>query len=755
MSRVTKKKSTALLPFIRETFIREVLSRRSWMAILALLSLVLGVATYIVFSRLSYTSNEGAYITALLIMDLACLSALTIMVVRRLTNVWVSNRHGKAGSRLHSRMVILFGFIAAGPTVILTVFSALFFHFGVESWFDERFSRGINNAGIVAEAYFEEAKKQIASSVTASADDLKKNIHQWIKSKEDRQKLLLIMIRFRNLSGVTLYDGKGNVIGWAEASQGDTGNVGKVLDKPLDFFPSWVLENANKGNVSILESLIPGCIGAVYEFKVEDKVYYFAGWQRVQQDMLEYAKQTQEALDNYKVLGSKKFEIQIAFSVIFAFISLLILLGAIGVGLIMANALSVPISNLVKGARRVAQGDMNVTVPYTKGIGDLKVLVDAFNIMVEEVQEQKNQLLKTNRELGERTAFIESVLSGVSSGVIELTKHGSIRVINDKALKLLELDYIESSVDITSVFPQVEELFHEALVRDDGKTSGEVHLENKKHETIFFVRFNKKKDSQGLAGFVLTFDDITPQIQAQRQAAWRDVARRIAHEIKNPLTPIQLSTERLKKCCAHLLKGKEMEVFSRCVDTIARQVVIIGSMVKDFSDFARMPLPEFRCDDIKRIVEDSVNLQAQAYSDIDYEFVAPSIPIYMDVDSQKITQVMTNLLKNATESILENNEKVSSGDSVVRISLEENKGFVTINVEDNGKGWPDGSRKRLIEPYFTTRSKGTGLGLSIVNRIIDEHGGCMFLESSTLGGASIRLVMPKKISQTEPEKGSL
>jgi len=729
------------------SFFKKSFFRRPWLATLALLSIILGLLTYSMLGRLSYVQKGEHFVIFLLILDLACLSALTILIIKRLVKVWISKREGEAGSRLHGQMVFLFGVIAAVPTLILTLFSAVFFHFGVQEWFDTKFSKGLANASIISQAYFDEKKQQLGENLSFIAQELEKRSEQWSHSPENLQIFSNILLKLYKLDGLVVYT-KNDLQAQSkgELSQEEASTLDPWFQKPYRNIPNWAQELVAEGNVAVLENAIPGFMGGVYQFLSSGKEYYLLIWKRVQKDILQYALQTKAAARDYDVLKSKKFEIQVAFSIIFAFVSLLILLGAIAVGLIVANALVKPISNLIKGVQRVSYGELDTFIPLPSGVGDLKVLVKAFNHMVKKLREQKLQLLSTNRDLEERKIFIESVLEGVSSGIIELSIDGYVRIINNSALKLLNKKKRKNKIQLKDIFPQAQKLFLEVLEDPSRVSQGNIIYSHGGQEYTFLVRVSSKGSQKQAKGYVLTFDDITEQISAERQAAWAEIAKRIAHEIKNPLTPIQLSAERLKRRYLSQLDKKDTEVFKKCIDVIIRQVETIGAMVSEFSSFARMPEMKFKVDNITELLRDIVSLQEQAYPKIKFYVNAPQKDIYINIDRNKMTQVFNNLLKNAIESIQEH-ENSKNKIQKIRCEIVDFPDKIFLIIEDTGKGWGEIFHNKLVEPYFTTRIKGTGLGLSIVSRIMKDHKGFIYFEESKSGGARVRLLLYKEEHQ--------
>jgi two-component system nitrogen regulation sensor histidine kinase NtrY len=448
--------------------------------------------------------------------------------------------------------------------------------------------------------------------------------------------------------------------------------------------------------------------------------------------------------------------LQITFSVIFILVAMLFLAAAVVIGINFATQLADPISRLVGAAERVGAGDLSARVPEGEKDDEMVLLSRAFNRMTDQIQSQQQELIEANRQLDERRRFTETVLTGVTAGVIGLDRLGRIYLPNRSASALLGVD-LDSSVGdgLADVVPEMADLLDEATRRPDRIAQSHVQIVGHNSTRTLLVRIAAEQDDEGVGGFVVTFDDITELLSAQRKAAWADIARRIAHEIKNPLTPIQLSAERLRRNYLKEIK-KDPETFRICTDTIIRHVEDIGRMVDEFSSFARMPTPVLKPEDLTTIVERAVFLERTAHSDIAFTMQFAARPITVRCDGRLAGQALINIVKNAVEAI--EARILDSGASPpgqIAVTVEEAPGKVVVTVEDNGKGLPKRSRERLTEPYVTTRSKGTGLGLAIVKKIMEDHQGELLLEDAEPIGARVRLVFvteTRAAGRADPEK---
>jgi two-component system, NtrC family, nitrogen regulation sensor histidine kinase NtrY len=454
--------------------------------------------------------------------------------------------------------------------------------------------------------------------------------------------------------------------------------------------------------------------------------------------VIEQLTKTQDAKAEYDRLLKQRFGVQLTFALVYALVSLIFLLASIWAGMWFSDRLVAPIVQLLEAARNVAQGDFNAKVNVIDGPGDLITLSQTFNMMTDQVRLHQNQLVETNEQLDDRRRFTEAMLAGVSAGVIGIDEHDRISLVNRSALSLL--NHTENELmghQLSAVLPAMADIYETALSKPNGSAEGQVEMNVAGQDLSFVVRITTERSDIVEHGYVLTFDDITQLVSAQRNSAWSDIARRIAHEIKNPLTPIQLSAERLKrKYLKEITTDKH--VFEQCTDTIIRQVGDLGRIVDEFSSFARMPKAVPELNDLAATIQEATVLQRVSSSEIDIVTKAQVSDLKFPFDRRLITQAITNLVKNAREAIEARDAPTKKGRIVVETGVDHLAPY--IRVTDNGIGLPQENRNRLAEPYMTTREKGTGLGLAIVKRIMEEHGGRLKLEDAPSGsGASITL----------------
>ncbi|MDH5557850.1 MAG: ATP-binding protein, partial [Alphaproteobacteria bacterium] len=452
--------------------------------------------------------------------------------------------------------------------------------------------------------------------------------------------------------------------------------------------------------------------------------------------VLSYTQQTGEAVDEFQTLKDSSQEIIIFVTLMFLLVALLMMTAAVWLGLNVATDLSRPVGELIGAVEKVREGDLSARVRELPPDDEIGILSRAFNRMTHQLSDQRRELVQTNQQLDERRRFTEMVLSGVSAGVIGLDRKGNITLPNLSAARLLGLE-TEDMVGkpLSAITPEIGALLAEARKRRSKPIEAQVKITRNNEVRTLMVAVAVEELKGKTVGYVVTFDDVSVLLDAQWKGAWADVARRIAHEIRNPLTPIQLSAERLKRKYLKEIKS-DKETFVVCTDTIVRQVDDIGRMIEEFSNFARMPAPVLRLDNLNELCRQVMFLQRNAYPDIDFIAVMPEEPLYATCDGRQMGQVVTNLVQNAAESMERRDAR--EGTPRVILRLRENEGRAVIEVEDNGPGLPLEGRDKLVEPYVTTRKKGTGLGLAIARKILEDHGGCLILGDAEGGGALIR-----------------
>jgi two-component system nitrogen regulation sensor histidine kinase NtrY len=662
-----------------------------------------------------------------LLLNLVLVLPLFAIVAWRLVQIWAERRRGLAGSRLHIRLVVLFSLVAVIPTIIVAVFSYLLFSFGVQAWFSERVRTALSGSLAVAEAYLHEHQQTIRADVATMASDLNRDAALLSVNPARLSQIVSAQTALRSLTEAVVFDGDGRILA----------KSGFSFALQLEPVPDWALRQARAGDVAVMTSDNDDRVRALIRLDRFGDVFLYAG-RFVDPTVLTHMEQTQSAVAQYEKLEGERSTYQIAFSMVFFAVGVLLLSGAVWVGLHLATKMARPISALVAAAERVRGGDLAARVQEGEGDEEFGSLSRAFNRMTQQLQSQQSELIEANRQLDQRRRFTETVLSGVSAGVVGLDQHGRINLPNRSASHLLATDLDQlMGHPLVEVVPEMAELMDEAGRRPERLAQSQVQLVRGGRTRTLLVRIAAERAEGEVRGYVVTFDDITELVSAQRKAAWADVARRIAHEIKNPLTPIQLSAERLKRKYLKQITN-DAETFTTCTDTIIRHVGDIGRMVDEFSSFARMPAPVVKEENLAEIVRHAAFLQKSASPDITVEVDLPSAPLRMACDARQVSQALVNLLKNAAESIHARPGDAPPGHITVRAA--ELAGQIVLTVEDNGRGLPREGRERLTEPYVTTRAKGTGLGLAIVKKIMEDHRGELTLEDREGGGARVNLV---------------
>lgn len=710
-------------------FLRRLDLERRLALLLTISAVAAGLATYVVITRSPPIGGGTAVRTVVLLLnlDLILLLLLGVVVARRIVRVVAQWRRGSAGSRLHTRLVALFAVVAATPAILVAIFSVTFLSSGLESWFSDRVRAALENSLAVAQAYLEEHKENIRADALAMAADLNREGGFLTINVQRLRQVVNAQAQLRSLTEAIVFDSSGQVLA----------HTGLGFTLEIETLPLETLQQADRGEVVVLTSDTDDRVRSLIRLDGFGDAYLFVG-RFVDANVLGYMEQTQAVVADFQRIEAQRTGIQITSAFIFMIVPLLLLLAAVWVGLNIANSLVTPISHLIVAADRVRRGDYLARVPEVGPAEDeLLELSRGFNRMTSQLASQRRELIEANEQLDERRRFTETVLAGVTAGVVGLDREHRVLLPNRSAREFLGADGegLEGR-PIEALLPGIHALL--ARLADDPSQAvdRQLSLPREGGERILLVRVAAQRDDDRITGYVVTFDDITALLGAQRQAAWAEVARRIAHEVKNPLTPIRLSAERLARKYLPQL-SEDREPFQRSVATIITQVDQIGRLIGEFSAFARMPAPVLETHDLGDLVRDAVFLQQQAWPRIRFEVELPDDgPLRLTCDASKVGQALTNLAQNAAQAVAEADE----GERVV-VRVRREPRCVVVEVEDDGPGFP-ADRARLFEPYVTTRAKGTGLGLAIVRKIMEEHGGTVELLAGTLGGGLARLTFP-------------
>ncbi|MGK2286100.1 ATP-binding protein [Pedomonas sp. V897] len=702
---------------------------------LAAVTLIIGVGSYFILSSQATVVriNSPHLLTWIIVANAIPLSIVAFLVVRRLRVLLANRRRGLAGSQLHIRLVGLFAMVAIIPTVLVVGFATYLFDSGLQFWFSDRVRTVLDNADQVAQAYVRENRDRIRGDLLAMAGDLSRQAPVLGRDVQAFTDVVLWQALARDLTEAIVFQ---------VAPDRAMDVVTRVTLDPnvtTARLPEDAVNRAADGNIVVIEGRGEdnNRVQAVIRLDGYKNTFLYVS-RKASPQVLDQVARTQSALSDYRQLVQRRSDLQLRFNIILVVISLLILLVSMWAALWLANRIVAPIGRLVRAADRVGRGDLTVRVPVRGSPDEFGVLARAFNRMTSQLEAQTSALVSANTQLDQRRRFTEAVLSGVSAGVLGVSAEGVVTLPNRSAAILLETEESQlAGQPLDQVAPELAPLLDEARSAPDHEASGQIVVRRGHVHRTLMAQVSPETRGGELAGWVITFDDITQQLADQRRAAWSDVARRIAHEIKNPLTPIQLAAERLRRKYLKEI-ASDPQTFSNCTDTIIRQVGDLRRMVDEFSSFARMPKPVFQPEAALDIIRQALFLQEVAHTDVVFRLEAPpSLPV-MVCDRRQIGQALTNLIKNAVEGTQARREEEGPGSGyqpTITVSAQVENDVLTIAIEDNGIGFPAELKNRLTEPYVTTRAKGTGLGLAIVKKIAEDHEGSLELRDCPEGGA--------------------
>jgi two-component system, NtrC family, nitrogen regulation sensor histidine kinase NtrY len=712
--------------------IADILLGRAVTLLLAALAFAVGLATFVFLARGAPFGTQPGFGVGLVLANLSAVLLLVAVLAGRITRVWVERRRGSAGSRLHVRLVLLFGGVAVAPAILVACFAVAFFHFGIQAWFNNPVRRAVTESLQVSHGYLEEHRDNIRAVALEMANDLTRAGQFLIADPQVFAEILATQTTLRGLTEAVIYDPLTRQV---LAATGIFAGIG--VEPPSQSLTS----QAQSGDVVVLAAGDGTRVQAVVRLDSTPPLMLMIG-RPVDPGILDHMARTEEAVAEYQRLDNNRSWLQVAFAWIFALLALLVLLAAVAIGLVLANQIARPIARLILAAERVRSGDLAVRVTEAPTGDELAGLSRAFNRMTGQLAAQRAELMEAYGQIDERRRFTETVLSGVSAGVIGLDASGRIELPNRAADELLGFDLLSAiGRELADVVPEFADLLHEAAASPERARTAELQIGPPTQRRTLLVRIGADLSGGRTDGFVVTFDDITELQSAQRKAAWADVARRIAHEIKNPLTPIQLAAERLKRRFAREISS-DPDTFTQCADTIIRHVGDIGRMVDEFSSFARMPQPIIKPEDVGRIAREVLVLQKTARPGIAWRSEIPDRGPIAPCDRRLLSQALTNLLQNAADAVA-----MRDAAGVIGVSVQARDDEVSIVVTDDGVGLPQEDRLRLTEPYVTHKPKGTGLGLAIVKKIMEDHGGRLTLDDRPDGpGAVASLVLPVKVS---------
>jgi two-component system nitrogen regulation sensor histidine kinase NtrY len=695
---------------------------RKWVAPFAVgIALLSAFLTFVVLSGLTPIEPTRHVVYSFLLINAATILLLVGIIIREVWLVIVARRRGRAAARLHVQIVSLFSVIAVLPAVLVAIVANVTIDRGLDRLFSGPTKEVMQNSLIVARAYTYEHAQLIRGDILGMSNDLG-NPAQRVLFDQDRRsfrELLTANAASRNLPGAMLLDKDGRILETAQTG------IREEFTTPAPEF----LTNVDENEPQIAVFPEANYVAAVIRLRTFSDTFLYVA-RLLDPRVVAQLKQTEASVAEYAQIESRRLGIQVAFALMFAVIALTILMASVLIGLNFANWLVAPIRNLMSAANIVSTGDLHVQVPVHKSEGDLAQLGETFNKMTQELRTQRDELVSASDLIDSRRRFIEAVLSSASAGIIGVDASGSVGILNRSAEKLI--GHAESETldhPLSDVLPELDDMMKTAREGTQRLVQGQITITRDGQERNLSVRVSAEQTSHSQDSYIITLDDITDLVSAQRTSAWGDVARRIAHEIKNPLTPIQLSAERIRRKFGKVII-EDKAIFEQCTDTIVRQVDDIRRMVDEFSRFARMPKPVMEGEDVADTVRQAVFLMKVGHPDLDIVTEIKQDPLRAQFDRRLISQALTNIIKNATEAIEQVPPEELGKGRIDVIAARENDDIL-IDVIDNGIGLPKVSRARLLEPYVTTRQKGTGLGLAIVGRVLEDHGGRIELKDAS------------------------
>ncbi|KKC34889.1 hypothetical protein WH91_00620 [Devosia psychrophila] len=698
-------------------------------------SVLMSSISFLILTRATNIEPSTTVWTIIWIVTGILVLLVIALVVTEATLLIQARIQRQPGAGMQIRMVTMFALVAALPAALVAVVATIALNQGLDQWFSERTRSMVESSRLVARSYMLEHAQVLRDDVIWVASELEQAHATYDQDQERFQRILTALAVTRSLPFTSLVTADGETLMRAQIA----------VQGAYPQLPEGITDGLVEG---IPAAIAPGrinLVGSVIKLRGYENTYLFVA-RPVEAEVLEYMQLTDQNVTEYRQYASNRLVFQITFTILYVGLAVVLLLAALWIGIALANRFVDPIRNLMVASNRVSNGDLDVQVPVLEGRGDLRDLSNGFNRMTLQLKSQREALVTASEMNEKRRQFTEAVVEGVSAGIIGLDAFGAVNLVNARACDMLgrnEVDLMGEPME--QVMPLLAPTLERARSARRGQVRDQIQLGNETDRRTYQVQLTREGSITESKGYVLTFDDITDLESAQRTSAWADVARRIAHEIKNPLTPIQLSAERLRRRYGSRLED-DRDVFDKCINTIVRQVGDIGRMVDEFSAFARMPEAAPEIADLSDTVRQAVFLESVRLPQITIRTLLPAESIHAWFDNRLIAQSLTNLIKNAVEAF-EMVDLTEGWEPTITVEAQLEGNHARVAVSDNGNGWPKDNRQRLLEPYMTTREKGTGLGLAIVAKIIEQHHGIVELidaEPDPYGrvGACVTFTLP-------------
>jgi two-component system, NtrC family, nitrogen regulation sensor histidine kinase NtrY len=702
------------------------------------------VTTFVILMGLTPIAPENDVVFFSVVINLGFVLGLIGLVAFEISRVLQARRRGKAAAKLHVRIIGLFSIVAIVPAILVAIIASITLDVGLDRWFSMRTKAIVDSSLSVAEAYVMENARYLQGQTVSMATDLDNARTLYSLDRAGFELLLTRQAIGRGLLGAFLIRPDGSTILQADIE----------TERPLPGIPADALAAASDGNPTLIPPGVTNLVGAVLELREIPDVFLYT-IRSVDPDVIRSMRLMEENTAEYQALESNRTPLQLAFGILYLGFALVVLLAAIWTAIAVADRIVRPIRVLIGASDDVASGNLAVNVPVRSSDGDVGHLSKTFNNMIVQIRSQRDEIIHAKDEMDERRRFTEAVLSGVTAGVMGVEKSGRISISNSSAEIMLDVPQGELvGRQLAEVAPEIDAVLAAATTKPRPDFRQQIQLVRGGTERSLNVQVTREESYQELESYVVTLDDITDLVIAQRSTAWADVARRIAHEIKNPLTPIQLSAERIKRRYGKQINQDDRTIFDQCTDTIVRQVEDIGRMVDEFSSFARMPKPTKIATDLRDIIKDAVFLREMGRSDIEFVRGFEDQPLIGHFDGRMLGQAFANLVKNATEAIDAVPADQTRNGRRIAVEAHVAGDFFVVDIIDNGRGLPSENRSRILEPYVTMREKGTGLGLAIVKKIVEDHGGRIELHDAPRdfdpnGGAMVRVMLHRDSTEAE------
>ncbi|HMK88628.1 MAG TPA: PAS domain-containing sensor histidine kinase [Methylocystis sp.] len=724
-------------------------ARWPWLGpVIVLVALGCALTTFLVMAEFGPLAPTSDTLYALYVADGLALVALAGLVFRQSYALFKAWRRGVAAARLHLRTVAFFVGVALAPALVLAMVSSISLDRALNPSFLANLKNFVQNTANAAQAVQGTLCGALVQEAQLMASDLDSAASLFVANRVQFHQYFVRRARVLDFAAAAMISRDNKLLDDASLA----GSPAAVLIAP----PDSEFDNALRDDRQCLTIDEDKAFVALRPLKAFPNTFLYVT-RSIDREGLEFAEETGKLIKAYDAFETFGAAVKRAFVTMYALFTTIILLSAIWVGLEFANRLVAPIRDLITATDQVTAGDLGARVEVDRSHGDLARLGEGFNKMTVELEQQQKSLIEASRLNEERRAFTEAVLAGVPAAVFGVDGGGAISVVNRSAQELLHSGGHGSAVGLPAqdAGPELAPILRDAAEIFPRPLQSQITIKRGTAERTYNVRVTSAKGAEDKPNFVVTLDDITDLVAAQRSSAWADVARRIAHEIKNPLTPIQLSAERLKRKYGKVVT-EDRDIFDQCIDTIVRQVDDIKRMVDEFSSFARMPKARLKPDDLSECVRQVAFLMRVGNADIDVIEELPQPTLLANFDRRLLSQALQNIVKNAIEGIAARAPEDAEEKGVVRITLLARDGEAEIDVIDNGRGFPENNRHMLLEPYMTTRAEGTGLGLPIVAKIIEDHGGRLELLDAPQGrGACVRLRIPLAPAALEADKTQL